>query len=74
MILVLFVLIINWIGNGLLIPCWPLREKLKSITKYDAIFLNGNEEENSIKIQFKKLKDIKIFETYYKPTNIDKFK
>ena len=65
----------SWIGNGLLIPSGPLREKLKNITKYDAIFLNGNEEENlSIKYSIQKIKsDIKIFETYYKPTNIDKF-
>ncbi|MDA7714646.1 tetraacyldisaccharide 4'-kinase, partial [Candidatus Pelagibacter sp.] len=36
----------NWIGNGQLIPSGPLRENLKSILKYDAIFLNGNEEDN----------------------------
>ena len=28
----------NWIGNGCLIPSGPLREKLSSIKKYDAIF------------------------------------
>ena len=33
----------TWIGNGQLIPSGPLRENLKSILKYDAIFLNGNE-------------------------------
>ena len=65
----------NWIGNGCLIPSGPLREKLKSILKYDAIFLNGNEEDNSnIKNSIKKIsKDIKIFETYYKPINVHKF-
>jgi len=64
----------NWIGNGCLIPSGPLREKLKSILKYDAIFLNGNEEDNShIKNSIKKIsKDIKIFETYYKPVNVHK--
>ena len=65
----------NWIGNGFLIPAGPLREKLKNISKYDAIFLNGNEEDNvSIKHSIQKINNnIKIFETYYKPTNIDKF-
>ena len=66
---------ITWIGNGFLIPSGPLREKFKSISKYDAIFLNGNEEDNSyIKDSIRKInKDIKIFETYYKPTNIYNF-
>ena len=67
--------ITNWIGNGCLMPSGPLREKLNSILKYDAIFLNGNEEDNShIKNSIKKIaKNIKIFETYYKPINLDKF-
>ena len=66
---------VNWIGNGLLIPSGPLREKLKSILKYDAIFLNGNEEENShIKNSIRKIDStIKIFETYYSPINYHKF-
>ena len=65
----------NWIGNGKLIPSGPLRENLKSILKYDAIFLNGNEEDNlDIKKSIKKISNnIKIFETLYKPTNVDKF-
>tara|TARA_B110000444_G_scaffold253567_1_gene284653 strand:- start:267 stop:1205 length:939 start_codon:yes stop_codon:yes gene_type:complete len=66
---------ICWIGNGRLIPSGPLREKLKSILKYDAIFLNGNEEKNlDIYEAIKKVsKSIRIFNTYYKPTNIHKF-
>ena len=65
----------SWIGNGKLIPSGPLREKLKSILKYDAIFLNGNEEDNiSIKNSIKKISNnIKIFDTHYKSTNVDKF-
>ena len=65
----------NWIGNGKLIPSGPLRESLKSILKYDAIFLNGNGEDNFdiIKSIRKISNDIKIFETYYNPTNINKF-
>ena len=66
---------VNWIGNGCLMPSGPLREKLKSILKYDAVFLNGNEEDNiNIVNSIKKIsKDIKIFETFYVPTNISKF-
>ncbi len=66
---------VNWIGNGFLIPSGPLREKLKSISKYDAIFLSGNEDNNSyIKNSIKKIDpNIKIFETYYEPTNHQEF-
>jgi len=66
---------IKWIGNGLLIPAGPLREKIESISKYDAIFLNGNERDNSnIKFIINKYnKDIPVFEASYKPTNISQF-
>ena len=66
---------IKWIGNGLLIPAGPLREKIENISKYDAIFLNGNEWDNSnIKSLINKYnKDIPIFEGTYKPTNISQF-
>ena len=65
----------NWIGNGFLIPSGPLRERLESIVKYDAIFLNGNGEDNShIKDSIKKIdKNIKIFETSYQPINVHEF-
>ena len=65
----------KWIGNGLLIPAGPLREKIESILKYDAIFLNGNENDNgNLKLLIKRYnKDIHIFESYYQPTNIDLF-
>ena len=42
----------SWIGNGFCLPSGPLRENLKNIKKYDAVFLNGNGEE-SLKIQNK---------------------
>jgi len=66
---------INWIGNGFLIPAGPLREKIKSISKYDAVFLNGNEEDvSNIKILIRKYNsNIKIFETHFILTNSEKF-
>ena len=65
----------TWIGNGFLIPSGPLRERLESIIKYDAIFLNGNGEDNSdIKNSIKKIdKNIKIFETNYQAVNAHQF-
>ena len=66
---------LKWIGNGHLIPSGPLREKLSSISKYDAIFLNGNgETTNKIKQIIKKNnQNIKIFDTSYKPLDLKKF-
>ena len=63
------------IGNGLLIPAGPLREKIKSISKYDVAFINGNETDNlNLKLLINKFnKNIKIFEAHYFPTNIDQF-
>jgi len=65
----------KWIGNGFLIPSGPLREKLQSLSKYDAVFFNGNKEDISyLKILVKKFNNnIKIFETHYSPINSDKF-
>ncbi len=65
----------NWIGNGQLIPSGPLREKLSSIKKYDVVFLKKkNNDLKNIYYQLKKCNpQIKIFNTSYKPINIDKF-
>ena len=66
---------IKGIGNGLLIPAGPLREKIESVSKYDAAFINGNDGDNSnlISLIQKYNKNIKIFESFYKPTNINEF-
>ena len=41
----------NWLGNGLLLPSGPLREKIKSLKKYSCVFLKKNGEDISNKIQ-----------------------
>jgi len=66
---------VKWIGNGFLLPAGPLREKIESVSKYDAAFINGNEKDNSeLKLLLKKQnKNIKIFEAFYKPLNISEF-
>ena len=63
----------NWIGNGCLIPAGPMRERLESLKKYDAVFLNGTNQDNSeIKKIISKINSkIEIFEAIYKPTNLD---
>ena len=64
---------INWIGNGMVIPSGPLREKLFSITNYDCIFLNGNLENlETIKKEIAKIHSkANIYIGQYKIMNID---
>ncbi len=65
----------NWIGNGQLIPAGPLREKISSLKKFDAVFLNGDIDNlNEIKEQIYNINSkIKIFKTLYKIINIKKY-
>jgi len=65
---------IKSIGNGFLLPAGPLREKIDSMTKYDVAFINGNQNNNQkLKSLIKKYsKNIQIFESHYRPINIDK--
>jgi len=65
----------NWIGNGLLIPSGPLREKIQSLKNYDIVFLNGiNDGDDEIEKEILKINpEIKIFNSYYEIKNLDKF-
>ena len=61
------------VGNGLVLPSGPLRENLKSLKKYDAVFLNGN---NSTELSFEKkiqeeFSNIKIFKSTYSIINLE---
>ena len=64
----------SFIGNGFLIPAGPLRENLKNLLNYDAIFLNGNNEDNlNIKNIIKNINpNLEIFESLYEPIDINK--
>lgn len=65
----------DWIGNGKLIPSGPLREKILSLKKYDAVFLKNTVlvDSNIIDIIKKINPKIKIFETKYRILNLNKF-
>jgi len=65
----------NWIGNGHLIPAGPLREKISSLKRFDAVFLNGSLGNfEKIENQIKNINlDIRIFKTFYKILNIKKY-
>ena len=66
---------LQWIGNGFLIPAGPLREKVKSVQKYDAVVLNGDPSLNKFIIEkIKEInKNLKIFEISYTISNLEKF-
>ena len=66
---------LQWIGNGFLIPAGPLREKVNSVKKYDAVALNGDPSLNKFIIEKLKgiNKNLKIFEISYTISNIEKF-
>ena len=60
------------VGNGCLLPAGPLRESVKNLKKYDAVFLNGNnvnESDFEKKIQ-KDFPHIKIFKSTYSIKNL----
>ena len=64
----------QWIGNGLVIPSGPLRERFTAINRADCIVINGQKDikiENQI---YKKNKNVKIFYSKYKPLDINRFK
>ena len=65
----------NWIGNGQIIPAGPLREKISSLKRFDAIFLNGNKDNNKeLKEKILRINsNIKIFQTSYKISDINKY-
>ena len=65
----------NWIGNGQIIPAGPLREKISSLKRFDAIFLNGSKDYNKeLKEKILRINsNIKIFQTNYKISDINKY-
>jgi len=63
------------IGNGLVLPAGPLRERISNILNYDVAFLNGEKNSEEFKKFLKKINpNLKIFKARYIPTNIKAFK
>ena len=64
-----------WIGNGQIIPAGPMREKISSLKRFDAVFLNGSSNNfKKIEDQIRNVNlDIKIFKTFYKILNIQAY-
>ena len=63
------------IGNGLVIPAGPLRERISKIMDYDIAFLNGEKKNKKFEKYLKKLNpNLKIFRAKYTSKNIKDFK
>ncbi len=63
------------IGNGLVIPAGPLRERISKIMDYDIAFLNGEKKNKNFEKYLRKLNpNLKIFRAKYTSKNIKDFK
>ena len=67
----------NWIGNGFLIPSGPLREKVESLKKYDAVIIKNVSkkfDQNEIYQSINKINSkIKIFNSFFIIKNKEEF-
>ncbi len=62
------------IGNGFVLPSGPLRESLSALKDIKILLINGDLDEDFEKKILSINKDIEIFYSSYKPTNIEEFK
>ncbi len=67
----------SWIGNGFLIPSGPLREKIESLKKYDAVIIKNvvkKFNQNEIYSYINKIDSkIKVFNSLFKIKNKEEF-
>ena len=67
----------KWIGNGFLIPSGPMREKIDSLKKYDAVIIKNidkKSDQNEIYKSINKINPkIRIFNSFFKIKNKDEF-
>ena len=65
----------NFIGNGCLLPAGPLREKITSLKKYDAVFFKSESKISNENLDLIKKcnSDIEIFQTYLEIKDLKKF-
>ncbi len=62
------------IGNGLILPSGPLREKLNALKNVHIVLINGDKDDDFEKKLLKINKDLEIYYSYYNPVNIGEFK
>ena len=62
------------VGNGFTLPSGPLRESLNSLKDVKIVIINGTRNFEFEKKILKINKNLKIFNSFYKPNNVDQFK
>ena len=62
------------IGNGLVLPAGPLRERLSSLKRAHSVLINGKKNDTFEKKILNINKNLKIFYSRYKPQNLEEFK
>ena len=63
------------VGNGLVLPAGPLRERIANILDYDVAFINGERSNIKFEKTLKRLNpNLKIFRAKYFPNNLKSFK
>ena len=62
------------IGNGLIYPSGPLRDRLKSLVNAQVILINGQKNFNFEKKLLKINKNLQFFYSEYLPQNLEEFK
>lgn len=62
------------VGNGLVLPAGPLRERITNILNYDLAFLNGEKNNKTFEKTLRRLNpNLKIFRAKYTPRNLKSF-
>ena len=64
----------QWIGNGLIIPSGPLREKFSALNRAQCVVINGKKDTEIEEKIYKENTNIQIFYSNFKLININKFK
>ena len=67
----------KWVGNGFIIPSGPMREKIDSLKKYDAVIIKNidkKSDQNEIYRSIKKIDPkIRVFNSFFEIKNKDEF-
>ena len=61
------------IGNGFVLPAGPLREGLDALKETQIVIINGVRDEKFEKKLLMINKNLEIYYSYYKPTNLEEF-
>ena len=64
----------QWIGNGLIIPSGPLREKFSALNRAQCVVINGKKDTEIEEKIYKVNSNMQIYYSNFKLININKFK